>query len=204
MYFLHSLALFALSAPGVHSLVTPHSPSADLLLARSLGGSGSSSSLVERDFDTAKGVIDDIAAGFSTLKDAADVFNGDSGPLKAAAQDLLDTIDADTAKLQAMAPLSFNDCYYLVTPLKMLQKQADALEATLEGRKSEVEAAKECGTVFGFLDQGVQKSGVVMSTIKSKAPDNAKAIVQQQGDKLIQQLQGVRDFFASGNCVNAA
>lgn len=198
MHLLRSLAVVAFSLSGVHSLITPQATNNELL-ARSINNKR----LESRDFDTAKGVIDDIRAGFNTLQAAADAFNGDAGPLKAAAQDLLDTIDADTVTLQNMPPLSFADCYYLVTPLKRLQKQADALQATLESRKGEVETAGECGTVYSFLDQGLQKSGVVISVIKSKAPDNAKAIVQQQGDKLVQQLQDTRDFFGTGNCVNA-
>lgn len=159
--------------------------------------------LVDRDLATATSVLADVKNGFNALADAAKVFNGDAGPLKAAASSLLSKVDSGTTAINNMTPLSTFDCFSLISPAQDLQKQGQALADQLKAKKDAIQQYKQCATTYAFLDQGVTESAALITAVVSKVPSSFQGTVQSEGDKVTQELKDTRDVFAPGNCSDA-
>ncbi|OAA37676.1 cell wall protein [Metarhizium rileyi] len=191
MQFSLSVALLLYLASGAYSLVaTPPSTRID----------GSFSALVDRDIDTATSVLADVKTGFDALAVAVKDFQGDVAPLKAAASSLLGKVESGTTTVKDMTPLSVFDCLSLIGPAKDLQKQARLLADQFKAKKNDIQKYKQCAVTYGFIDQGVADSAVLIAVIVSKVPDAFQGTVQSQGDKVTQELKNIRDVFASGSC----
>lgn len=163
----------------------------------------SASNVEQRDYATAEQIINDIKDGLKNFGDAAAAFNGDIQPVKDAADAALAKADADITLGQNMTPLDFDDCYNLVTPLKLVQQQAYRLEKQLIPRKPEVEQYGQCDTVRGYIAQALSRSDTIIATIKSKVPTKTYRIIDQQAQILLAKVQEAADQFNSANCVNA-
>ncbi|EFY91614.1 hypothetical protein J3459_017679 [Metarhizium acridum] len=156
--------------------------------------------LVDRDLATATSVLADVKNGFVALAAAAKDFNGDPGPLKTAASGLLAKVESGTTAVKNMTPLSFFECLSLLAPAQDLQKQGKALSDQLKAKKDLIQQYKQCATTYGFLDTGVTDSVALITAVVSKVPSIFKDTVQNEGNKITQQLKDLRDAFAPGNC----
>ncbi|KAM3477755.1 hypothetical protein MY8738_006301 [Beauveria namnaoensis] len=159
--------------------------------------------LVERDLPTVTSVLADVKTGFSNLQKAAADFNGDPQPLKNEAADVISKVEAGTTAITNMTPLTVNECLSLVGPSNELAKQGEALSQELQGRKADVQTAKECDTVRDFLNQGVTDAEALIAALKSKSPTAVQGVVQTQGNKITKPLKEAQAAFAGGNCKNA-
>lgn len=193
MKFSFTVALLCL-ASGVYSLVAAPPPTR-------VDRSGPT--LVDRDLATATSVLADVKNGFGSLGTAAKDFNGDPGPLKTAASSLLAKVDSGTTAIKNMTPLSFFECLSLLTPAQDLQKQGKALSDQLKAKKGLIQQYSQCATTYGFLDQGVTKSAVLITAVVSKVDSSFKDTVQKEGNKITQQLKDLRDDFGPGNCLDS-
>lgn len=193
MKFSIPVALFYL-ASGAHSLVAAPPPT---LIERF------PPTLVERDLATATSVLADVRNGFDALSAAAKEFNGNPEPMKAAAAVVLSKVATGTTALNKMTPLSFFDCLSLIAPAQELQKQGTALANQLKAKKDTIQQFKQCGTTFGFLNEGVTGSQGLITGVVAKVPSTFKGTVQTEGDKVTQQLKDIRDVFSPANCSDA-
>lgn len=160
--------------------------------------------LVERDLPTVTSVLAGVQQGFNDLQKAAEEFNGDAEPLKNTANSVIATVEAGTKSFNEMTPLTVSECLKLVGPSNDLAKQGDALAQELKSRIADVEKAKECDTVRGFLDKGVTDASALIAALKAKVPSSVQGIVQQQGDKITNTLKDAQTAFAGDKCTNAA
>lgn len=159
--------------------------------------------LVERDLATVTSVLADVKTGFGNLQQAAANFNGDPEPLKNEPAAVISKVEAGTTAITNMTPLTVNECLSLVGPSNDLAKQGEALSQELQGRKSDVETAKECDTVRNFLNTGVTDAEALIAALKAKSPTAVQGVVQTQGNKITKPLKEAQAAFAGDKCVNA-
>ncbi|OAR03090.1 hypothetical protein LLEC1_07469 [Akanthomyces lecanii] len=160
--------------------------------------------LVERELATVTSVLADVTTGFNNLQQAAADFNGDAAPLKNEAASVISKVEAGTTAISNMKPLTVGECLALVGPSNDLAKQGDDLAKELESRIADVEKAKECDTVRGFLDKGVTDATALVAALKAKSPTAVQGIVQAQGNKIIDSLKKAQAAFTTDKCVDAA
>lgn len=161
-----------------------------------------SSEDTKSDAEVATAVLNNLKSGFEALAGAANSFNGDPNGLTSAAEGLLDTLEEDLIAMEKISVLSTWACLPLVAPSLAVEKHGDILATVLKARRSEIEEHSLCNVVETFLSRGVEDSIEFKSVIKAKVPAYIRPVVELTGDKTVETLKQLRDYFSTQQCFN--
>jgi len=160
-------------------------------------------SVVERDIATVTSAVTQVDGSIRNLDQAIRSFNGDATQINSAAQSLVNTLNTATTQIQQSSNLTVEDALSLQSTVSSLQTDGSNLIADLEAKKSAIEAASMCNTIFQQTSSISTAAQNLITAVISKLPNSVQSVGNQLAAGVVATLQQPMMDFSASNCTNA-
>ena len=160
--------------------------------------------VVPRDLATITESLGHVQDKIDVLDTAVKAFNGDAGPVREGAENLVNTINTESSSVQASEPLNKQDTASLLAPVNNLKAHAKDLSNDFKAHRADVAAAKQCDETRQQLHNILTATTHFINIIVGKVDHDYKGIAEEQANEIVKILQDILAYFGPDQCRNAA
>lgn len=160
-----------------------------------------SASLIERDAQPYKDVIESINTAVDNLDSAVKSYSGgDKKPVIDASDSLIKALDDGKKKVGGFGQLDPADALPLSGDLMSLQTKSQTLTDDLKSKRGDVEKAGQCDAVRGALNDISTSSQGLVDAAVSKLPKSLQSLAQPFVEQFVKGFNDTKDYFSTSNC----